>query len=118
MKNSDLPSGCFKIESRTNDFKEPEDFYVIREFPIFRRISAEEAASAPTRKRKADRFRPSPSISRGTPEGTYLAASNNEPSMGRDKVDNLSTSLRTKNSSKEAVDEERKHLRKIKGFFH
>ena len=139
IENSDLPSGCFKIESRTNDFKEPEDFYVIREFPIFRRISAEEAASQRTDpKRKAqpddllDLIPPFPFDFKGELQkeislaALYLAASNNEPSMGRDKVDNFIDILEdkkliesfSKKSSEGGRGRGKKHLRRIKGFFH
>ena len=42
LDKNDLGGGCFLIEARTNDFAQPEDFHIIREYPVFRRLSEEE----------------------------------------------------------------------------
>ena len=100
--------GCFLIEVRTNDFAQPEPFHIVREYPVFRKLSDDEfkhLKGTRPRKRESsheDLIRLIPPFARDMGKGAKLIlredlfalAKINEPSMGKSKCEDYLKSLK------------------------
>jgi hypothetical protein len=109
MTNDENTDSLFKVEVRTNDFAQPEPFHILREYPLFRRVSPfelkklQEAGSPKREATIEDLLRYIPpfmaDLDRTGPQEIsdqelHYNAKQGSPSMGRDKVNDFKKLLR------------------------